>query len=60
MEDKDMRKVIIRLVMGLVWIGVAVAGMVMGRDGNLLYALMGAAFIFSAFSHSKKNKGEAK
>ena len=56
-----MRHMVFRGIMGLVWIGVGVFGLVTGKgDFSIFSILMGGAFCFSAMSMWKKSKKEDK
>lgn len=52
-----MRHIIIRSIMGLVWIVAAVAMAIQGQGTNaILPSVVGAAFLYSAVSMWKKGK----
>ena len=56
-----MRHIIVRSILGLVWIIVGVAGFVSGRIENGLFcSVMGALFLFTAFKMWKKNRQNEK
>lgn len=51
-----MKHVIIRSIMGLIWIATGIIGLATGKgDGIVLSIIVGAAFCISAFSMWKKN-----
>ena len=61
MEDKDMRHIIVRSILGFVWIIVGIAGLAMGRIENGIFcSVMGVAFLFTAFRMWKKNRQNEK
>ena len=52
-----MRHIIVRSIMGLIWIIAGIIGMVNGHAENCFLSLIvGAAFIISAVSMWKKNR----
>ena len=52
-----MRHIIVRSIMGLVWIAAGIIGMTNGNTQNGFFCLiMGAVFIISAISMWKKNR----
>lgn len=54
-EEKIMRHIIIRSIMGLVWIGSGVAMAIQGQGTNaILPSVVGAAFLYSAVTMWKK------
>ncbi len=51
-----MKHVIIRSIIGLIWIAAGIIGLATGKgDGIVLSLVFGAAFCISAFSMWKKN-----
>ena len=61
MEDKDMRHIIVRSILGIVWIIVGIAGLAMGRlENGIFCSVMGALFLFTAFRMWKKNRQNEK
>ena len=56
-----MRHIIVRTILGIIWIVVGIIGLIGRRAENGIFCLvMGAAFMFTAFSMWKKNKKEDK
>lgn len=57
MEDKDMRHIIVRSILGIIWIIVGVVGFATAKVENGLFcSVMGVLFLFTAFKMWKKNK----
>lgn len=58
---KVMRHIVVRGIMGLVWIGVGVFGLLTGKGESSIFSiLIGAAFCYSSFSMWKKSREDNK
>lgn len=54
-----MRHIIIRGIMGLIWLAAAAAGVMSGNfEMAVLYLILGAAFLYCAYAAWKKEKGD--
>lgn len=61
MEDKDMRHIIVRSILGIIWIIVGVVGFATAKVENGLFcSVMGVLFLFTAFRMWKKNRQNEK